>query len=444
MRTSQISLFESTKSIKRGTEKALREVMDHDLTFKGEKTAYSTHNTHAFAAKFPPQIPRKFIDELTKPGDIVYDPMIGSGTTLVEAILSERHVIGTDIDKLALMISSMKTTPINIFEAKMLLHSIMKKALGFYEKKEKVDTYITSHYSEKAQEFFSYWFLSDTIRELAALIREIKGIDDPVLCNLFKVIFSSIIVTKNGGVSLALDLAHSRPHKVNGKKIRSAFDAFGQKAEKAISSLLTIQNRKTSVKLIRSDVKVLPLANNSVDLIVTSPPYANAIDYMRAHKFSLIWFGEEPDDLSMARKRYIGAELKEEIQPLPSETATRSVVEVGKLDGHKASILAKYFREMYMAISEMYRVLKPGKACIIVVGSSTMKGYDVMTHTGLAELVESAGFKLIDVKAREIDRDRRMMAISNKTTRFGIEARMHEEYVIAAMKRAKRGSEGAR
>lgn len=435
MRTSQISLFEKAKPTKRNTEKTLREVMDHDLTFKGEKTAYSTHNTHAFAAKFPPQIPRKFIEELTAPGDTVYDPMIGSGTTLVEAVLSERNAIGTDIDKLALMISRMKTTPINIFEAKMLVNSVLKKAVGFYEKRDKIDSYITSHYSEKAREFFSYWFLPDTIRELAALIREVKAIEDPDLRNLFKVIFSSIIVTKNGGVSLARDLAHSRPHKVNDKKIKSAFEAFNQRAEKAIASLFTIQDRNTSVQLIRSDVKTLPLADDSVDLIVTSPPYANAIDYMRAHKFSLIWFGEEPDDLSMIRKRYIGAELKEEIQPLPSETAMKSVAEVGKLDEYKASILAKYFREMYMAISEMHRVLKPGRACIIVVGSSTMKGYDVMTHTGLAELAESAGFKLIDVKAREIDRDRRMMAISNKTTRFGIEARMHEEYVIAAVKK---------
>lgn len=435
MKTSQVSLFESVKPTKIDTEKSLREVMGHDLTFKGEKSTYSTHNTHAFAAKFPPQIPRKFIDELTLPGDTVYDPMSGSGTTLVEAILSERNAIGTDIDKLALMISKMKTTPYNIFEARALLNKVLKNSIRFYEKSEKVDSYITSHYSEKARQFFLYWFLPDTIRELAALIREIRTIEDPSLRNLFKVIFSSIIVTKNGGVSLALDLAHSRPHKVNDKKIRNAFEMFNYKAEKAISSIFSIQDIKSSVQLIRCDVKALPLTDNSVDLIVTSPPYANAIDYMRAHKFSLIWFGEEPDDLSKIRRQYIGAELKEEIQPLPSETAMKSITEVAMRDKHRASTLFKYFREMYMAIAEMYRVLKLDKACIIVVGSSTMRGYDVLTHISLAELTESAGFKVIDVKAREIDRDRRMMAISSNTNRFGIEARIHEEYVIAALKK---------
>lgn len=61
--------------------------------------------------------------------------------------------------------------------------------------------------------------------------------------------------------------------------------------------------------MLRGDARSLPLANNSVDLIVTSPPYANAIDYMRAHKFSMYWLGLDYDYLVNLRKRYIGAEV---------------------------------------------------------------------------------------------------------------------------------------
>jgi len=71
-------------------EAALRRLLKQDLTFKGEKTAYATHNLHAFAAKFPPQLPRLFIHELTNPGEWVLDPMAGSGTALVEAVLAGR------------------------------------------------------------------------------------------------------------------------------------------------------------------------------------------------------------------------------------------------------------------------------------------------------------------------------------------------------------------
>ncbi|MEK6574846.1 MAG: hypothetical protein AABZ58_11125, partial [Chloroflexota bacterium] len=88
-------------------------------------------------------------------------------------------------------------------------------------------------------------------------------------------------------------------------------------------------------------------------------------------------------------------------------------------------------------LSEALRVLKPGKAAIIVVGSSVMKGIDTQTQDCLGEIGESVGFKLAGIATRILDRDRRMMP-----ARFGgqrstqIEERMHEEYVIAFCKRS--------
>jgi hypothetical protein len=86
-------------------------------------------------------------------------------------------------------------------------------------------------------------------------------------------------------------------------------------------------------------------------------------------------------------------------------------------------------------LSEALRALKPGKAAIIVVGSSVMKGIDTQTQDCLGEIGESVGFKLAGIATRILDRDRRMMP-----ARFGgqrstqIEERMHEEYVIAFYK----------
>lgn len=61
-----------------------RSLLSGDLNFQGQDSAYASHNYHAFPAKFPPQLPHKFIDALTVPGDVVLDPMMGSGTTIVE------------------------------------------------------------------------------------------------------------------------------------------------------------------------------------------------------------------------------------------------------------------------------------------------------------------------------------------------------------------------
>jgi len=88
-----------------------------------------------------------------------------------------------------------------------------------------------------------------------------------------------------------------------------------------------------------------------------------------------------------------------------------------------------------MALVEMHRVLRKGRSAIVVVGSSTVRGTEVPTALVLAELGEHAGFKLIGVKDRTIDRNRRLMPVSRVSDRTGIEARMHGEQVIAFAKR---------
>jgi DNA modification methylase len=75
---------------------------------------YASHNFHSFPAKFPPQLPQKFIEWLTAPEDLVLDPMMGSGTSILEAFLLGRRGIGFDIDPLALRLCKAKVTPVSL------------------------------------------------------------------------------------------------------------------------------------------------------------------------------------------------------------------------------------------------------------------------------------------------------------------------------------------
>lgn len=70
--------------------KNLATLLDEDLDFHDQASGYASHNFHSFPAKFPPQLPHKFIEGLTKPGDLVLDPMVGSGTTILEAVVARR------------------------------------------------------------------------------------------------------------------------------------------------------------------------------------------------------------------------------------------------------------------------------------------------------------------------------------------------------------------
>jgi DNA modification methylase len=421
---------------KRGRLQAL---LSGELDFQGEKTGYASHDLHAFAAKFPPQLPRAFICGLSRPGEVVLDPMMGSGTAIVEALLHGRYGIGLDIDPLALRLARVKTTPLEVISLRDAGYTILSRAHNLLSAQEGVtESSLANRFDARTRKFVDYWFLPATQRELMALALAIEDVSDIQVRRFLELTFSAIIVTKSGGVSLARDLAHSRPHLDKAKTPKNALDQFSVRLRKNLASMGQLAVYGTSAAPMVGDARAMPLADASIDLIVTSPPYANALDYMRAHKFSLVWFGEKIEELSKLRASYIGSERVEQRASLELPPRAESIIEeLRRLDASKASILRKYFVEMREVISEMYRVLRPDAAAIVVVGTSTMRGLDVETHYCLADIAADIGFDVAGVARRNIDRDRRMMP-----ARFGkkgdstIEQRMHDEYVIGLLKPA--------
>jgi len=415
----------------------LTSLMAVDLSFKGQPPPHPLHNVHAFAAKFPPQLPCKFIEELTKPGDVVLDPMAGSGTTIIEAVRLNRAGIAVDIDPLAVRICQSKLIPINLTLIATSAENVLHKAQHIVHKFGFTwcETVLES-FDPHDREFITYWFAPKTIAELGALIRAIREVPYPYRLFL-EMLFSSIIVTKSGGVSLARDLAHSRPHRVLQKQVRSALEAFREKCHKVLSLLREDPQLPGKGYVLQADCRELPIADNSVDLIITSPPYANAIDYVRAHKFSLVWLGVPLKSLTQLRRRYIGSESTIQYRgECPSIVAERTIQALRERDPRRAAIIYRYFSDMVDTLREMFRVLRPGRFAIIVVGRSTARGVVVDTPLILAEIAQRVGFRLLGVKEREIDRDRRLMPVSKESDFHGIEARMHTEHVIALAKGA--------
>lgn len=416
----------------------LKDLLLSDLNFHGENSTYASHDFHSFPAKFPPQLPKKFIERLTHPGDVVLDPMMGSGTTVLEAFLLGRTGIGFDIDPLALRLCETKVTPIWLEEISEIGYEVVNKAESSLKKETALlRNFLDNYFDPITREFVDYWFLSETQLELIALIREIIKVPNPVLRGFLELAFSAIIITKSGGVSMARDLGHTRPHRVNDKVPRSAFVQYRYRLKKNIRSLTELAQGTGKVFLCEENAQHLGLKDNSVDLIVTSPPYAsNAIDYMRAHKFSLVWLGYPIKELSKLRQEYIGGEslINFQLMEMPSYPA-QIIFRIAQHDEKKAKVLHRYYSEMTRTLSEMYRVLKPGKAAIIVVGTSTMRGLDTETQVCLGCIGKSLGFELVDIAVRRLDRDKRMMPARKSTQRNSqIEERMHEEFVIGLYK----------
>ncbi|MBF8284316.1 MAG: hypothetical protein HW378_3231 [Anaerolineales bacterium] len=277
------------------TRDQLAQLLSGDLNFHNAESHYASHNFHAFAAKFPPQLPRLFIEGLTAPGDVVLDPMMGSGTTVVEAFLTGRHGVGFDLDPLAVRICRAKVTPLDVDQVRESGVKLLTHATRLVDS-ARVERELTRRFDEPTRKFIDYWFQPATQREVLALALSIESVTEPNLRRFFELCLSSIIVTKSGGVSMARDLAHSRPHLDKTKQPKNALGQYNQRLKKSLRSLEELGKGTGQVAIQTGDTRRLALADDSVDLIITSPPYANAIDYMRAHKFSLVWLGDRIDD----------------------------------------------------------------------------------------------------------------------------------------------------
>jgi DNA modification methylase len=418
-------------------QQRLRALLEGELNFHGEDSSYASHDVHAFAAKFPPQLPRAFIRGLTAPGDVVLDPMMGSGTTIVEALLEGRRGIGLDIDSLALRVSQAKTIPMRTDDLRDSGLKVISLAQDLLSDHGTIESLIQK-FDSRTQEFIDYWFYPNTQRELAALVLSIQTVDVSLVRRFLELTFSSIIVTKSGGVSRARDLAHSRPHLDKEKNPKNALEQFSLRLQKNIKSMAHLDTKGALAAPLPGDARSMPLRDEVIDLIVTSPPYANAIDYMRAHKFPLVWLGESVVNLTELRARYIGAEKITGAQYAGLPDKTESIIrQLAERDRKKSSILRKYFTEMKAVLAEMYRVLRKDSPAIVVVGPSIMRGIDVQTHHCLAEIARETGFSVAGVVQRSLDRNKRMMpARFGKKTDAMIEQRMHEEYVIGLLKPA--------
>ena len=418
----------------------LADALDGDLDFRGTEGKFCSHGWHPFPAKFPPQLPALFIEKFTEFGDTVLDPMAGSGTTLIEAARLGRRAIGCDIDPLALTVAGAKLSPADPAKIIQTGFGVLESAKRRYEKnRNALQRDRETRFDAATSAFIDYWFYPETQMELLALIQEIEAMRDAKLRRYFFMIFSSVIIAKSAGVSRARDLAHTRPHRVDDKAPPSAFSEFLKRLAHTIKAGGNANIRGDAV-LKQAYAQNTGLPAGVADLIVTSPPYANnAIDYMRAHKFSLVWFNHAIKDLTALRSRYIGHDAsgknggKCELLPAQCENAVRAL---HALSASKAGALRRYFSEIRDVIREMHRLLKPGKPCIVAVSSSVLAGLDVETHKGLAAIGQAERFELAGIGVRHINRDRRMMpARWSKAPLTQIENRMHDEYIIGLVKR---------
>ncbi|MCR2110952.1 site-specific DNA-methyltransferase [Campylobacter upsaliensis] len=411
-------------------ERALKEQIfsnkeiDYSWSFadKTQKdTSYITHNYYTYPAKFIPQLAARLIEEYSNPLDIVVDPFMGSGTTMVESLVKNRLCVGVDINDIAYLVSKVKTTPLNL-DILYKEYENIKNILSFSSSLFGVDKDELLGKAKKIipnNEKIDYWFKEKQKHELSVILYLIFQINDKDIQNFFLVAFAQIL--KSCSIWLQKSV---KPTRDKDKKEAQCFALFLNQVKKMIQkhrqyhSMLSeevLKNPQKYINIFCNDSRLLPLQSEQASLIVTSPPYVTSYEYADLHQLPSLWFGFF-DTLSEFRKKFIGSSSKERNNiDLKSDLAQNIV---SNLKNKKAKEVKNYYADMLETFIEMKRVLKKGAKACIVIGNTQFKEVDILNAEVFVEQMQNIGFKICDIIHREIPSKMLPSTRDSKTGRF--------------------------
>ena len=395
-----------------------------------------THGYHKYPAKFIPPLAARLIEKYTQPDALVVDPFMGSGTTLVEAMLYGRRTVGVDINPIAWLITKAKTTPINPETLRLGLTNLYD-ALPVNSEGQLISP-LLGKVPKLEHERIDYWFIEPNRSELEVVLFLIKQEPNQSVRYFMLCGFSNIL--KNCSRWL---MRSSKPTVDKNKKIPPLVPTLKRQLKymEKRNALFwgKMKGKAYSVVVHRGDARELPVLKNSIDLIVTSPPYVTSYEYADLHQLGNIILGFTTD-LRELRKSFIGSIQAEENQadllsPLAQETV-QALETVDKSEGRGA---LTYFQSMQQCLQEMKSKLRPGGRTCIVIGNTALKkvpipNAEIFVETGLAQ-----GLQLEELIKREIPSKILPQTRDPKTGRFTSAAKAKalaypEEYIIVLKK----------
>ena len=362
-----------------------------DWSFADDDTAYLSHDIHPYPAKFPPQLPAQVIRLLSSEGETVWDPFGGSGTTALEALLSDRNCISTDINPIGGVIGKAKTTPLRAEDEAELARLIerMERCSQNYHR-------LAEYFEERSEELeaeipkipnMEKWFGASVIWELAFIKKSIQEeLTRDASATLAKASLSKIITRVSNQESETTYRAVPREIR-NGE----AIDAFLKDLKSNFSKVkeLSAIIGYRSCRFITADV-MQPMVGDDktiregeADLIVTSPPYPNAFDYHLYHRFRIYWLDGDPVDVG---KVEIGSHLKYQKNKQGFE---------------------QFEIEMEPALANCLLALKPGRYAVFVLGNAVFDGKEYDTADRIASLARKVGFECVGIVDRPLPETKR-------------------------------------
>lgn len=254
-------------------------VFTNEFWTSKQRAAHSLHEI-SYRACFKPQLPRFFIERLTDIGDVVYDPFMGRGTTLLEATILKRYATGCDVNPLSALLLYPRLNPPTLREIE-----------------DRLDIIEFAYESEFPGDF-TVFYHPDTLRQICGLRKYLIDRNDEVddvdawirmvatnrLTGHSKGFFSVYTLPPNQAVTI------ERQKIINAKRLqepdcRNVPELILKKSRSLLSKLNDHELQAingygdSTVLLTQSCENTSEIESNSVSLVVTSPPFLDVVDY---------------------------------------------------------------------------------------------------------------------------------------------------------------------
>ncbi|WP_158675333.1 DNA methyltransferase [Thiohalobacter thiocyanaticus] len=355
-----------------------------DWDFSGDHCASSFSKVHWHPCRFVAQIPATLIGLLTDPGDTVLDPFCGSGTAIVEAQRLGRIATGIDINPVAGLVAKSKLHPVDgmtvaAAASRWKRHTLKKIRLATLDASEAMSAIPQGVQQNK-------WYSESTLRDLAVLwdaVRASRG----EYADIWRAAFSAILLGAcNEDRHWGYVCDNTQPKAV--RRI-DAVDLYMQAVDAYVAAYIDrdeFLGKGVEFPLPQADViqddaadAMEKLCSNSIDLVITSPPYFGVCDYIKAQRLSLEWFDM---DIEEFRLREIGARSKR----------------------HRKSAVSDYLFEMVRVFREVYRLLRGDGYLALIIGESSHRQSVV---DELTSVICDIGFEVLVEKERQVPVQRR-------------------------------------
>lgn len=424
------------------------------LDFLGTNTKTLTHGYHTYPAMMIPQLAKGFI-ELTQKyvSDInnIYDPFMGSGTTIVEGIVHGLDSYGIDINPLSLLMTKAKTTAL---DPNLLLENINKLKNSIQQ--DYSDYMMRNLVIENIPDFdrIDFWFKPQVIEVLQLIKNNILIFKESEKDSFFffMAAFSETVRYVSNTRNSEFKLYRMPKEKLEkwDPDVINIFYGYLERNFTGNANLFeelqsfdyqpeTVINRGSNSKLMFKD--------DSFDLLVTSPPYGDSkttVAYGQFSRLSLQWLDLEIDaetkvnqldNIMLGGKVNKKINIDNELDRLDSPTLVEVYKLIKEKDEKRALEVIQFYIDLDESIKQTARVMKSNSYQYWVVANRTVKGINIPTDVIISELFQKYKVDHLHNFYRNIP-NKRMPSKNSPTNKIGKKSvTMSTEIILMLKKR---------